>query len=345
MKIRKIVLDEFYRAYAVGNVTIDQELHIIVASEAIEGKAIAYHGEDFSKKKVLWDDQGGTMSIVPIPDTNGEFLAVRNFFPGFNAKTAKVVHVKPEGDGFIVTDFLELPYLHRFDLITVGSTHYFIGATLCSSKTEREDWSDPGKVFVGVLPKDLKEGMTVTPIMHHLYHNHGYYRAPYQGKMSAYVTSDEGVFVFTPPQQKKDTWHIEHIIKTRVSDVAVYDIDGDGFDEILSIEPFHGNTMHLYKLIDGIYQIVYTVDRPIEFAHAMEGTTLRGQRAFVCGIRRLNQELFYIIYDHELKQYQIIDIEKNVGPANIKMIHLQDRELIVAANNTIHQAAVYVVTD
>lgn len=345
MNIRKIVLDDFYRAYAVGHVTIDQDLHIIVASEAIEGKAIAYHGQDFSQKKVLWEDQGGTMSIVPIPETNGEFLAVRNFFPGFNAKTAKVVHVKPEGNGFIVKDFLELPYLHRFDLITVGDTHYFIGATLCTSKTEREDWSDPGKVFVGVLPKDLNEKMIVTPIMHHLYHNHGYYRAPYQGKMSAFVTTDEGVFVFTPPQKTKDTWHVDHIIKTRVSDVAVFDIDDDGEDEILSIEPFHGNTMHLYKKIDGIYQIIYTVDRPIEFAHAMEGTTLRGQKAFVCGIRRLNQELFYLIYNHENKAYQIIDIEQNVGPANVKVVNLEDKDLIIAANNTIHQAAVYVVTE
>ena len=344
MQINKVVLDEFFRAYATGYVHIDQELHIIIASEAIDGKCIAYHGAQFEKKKLIWADQGGTMSIVPVPNTNGEFLAVRNFFPGFNGKTAKIVHVKPEGDGFDVRDYIDIPYLHRFDVITVGDIDYFIGATLCSSKTEREDWTDPGKVFVGILPKDLNQPMTITPIMHNLYHNHGYYVANYEGKHAAYVTSDEGVFVFIPPQHKNGSWETHHIIKTRVSDVAVYDIDGDGQDEILSIEPFHGNVMNLYKRIDGTWQVVYSVDRPIEFAHAIAGTTLRGKKVFVCGIRRLNQELFILQFNHETKAYEIIEIDRNVGPANVVIINEKERDLIVASNNTIHQAAVYIVT-
>ncbi len=343
MRFEKVVLDEFYRAYAVGHVTIDQELHLIVASEAIDGKCIMYSGKHFEKRTTLWNDQGGTMSIVPIPNTNGEFLAVRNFFPGFNASTAKVVHVKKENGTFVVNDFIYLPYLHRFDLITVGDTHYFIGATLCSSKKEREDWSDPGKVFVGVLPKDLSQGMTVTPILENLTHNHGYYAAPYEGKDAAWITSDEGLFVFIPPQKPGDNWTHHHLIEKPISDVAVLDIDFDGIPEIISIEPFHGNLMVMYKKINGTYQHVYTVERPLEFAHALCGTTLRGKPAFVCGIRRLNKEMFYIDYNLETKAYELHEIDREIGPANLTVINLEHEDIILSANNTIHQAAIYYV--
>jgi len=344
MNVKKIILDQFHRAYAVGNIYINQELHVIVASEAVEGKCIAYHGEDFSQKKVIWDGEGGTMSIVELPNTNGEFLATKRFFPGFNAKESKIVHVIPNGDGFIVKDFISIPYLHRFDILELNGIQYFIGASLCTSKTEREDWSNPGKVFVGILPKDLSKGMEVKPILENLYHNHGYYRATYHGNPASFITSDAGVFVFVPPHDGNESWEIEHIIKTRVSDVAVLDIDQDGEDEICSIEPFHGNDMHIYKKVDGLYQIVYTVPRPLEFAHALAGTSLRGKPVFVCGIRRLNQELFYIEYNHETKNYEIVEIDKNVGTANVVVINEKKRDLIVASNNTIHEAAIYIIT-
>ncbi len=343
MRFEKVVLDEFYRAYAVGHVTIDNELHLIVASEAIDGKCIMYSGEKFEKKTTLWHDQGGTMSIVPIPNTNGEFLAVRNFFPGFNGATTKVVHVKKENNEFVVNDFIHLPYLHRFNLITVGETHYFIGATLCSSKKEREDWSDPGKVFVGVLPKDLSLGMTVTPILENLTHNHGYYQAPYETKEAAWITSDEGLFVFIPPQSVGQSWTTHHLIEKPISDVAVLDIDFDGIPEIISIEPFHGNVMVMYKKINGSYQQVYEVDRPLEFAHALCGTTLGGKPVFVCGIRRLNKEMFYIDYNLNTKAYEIHEIDREIGPANLTVINLKDHDIILSANNTIHQAAIYYV--
>jgi len=344
MKIEKIRLDEIYRAYSVGYVTIDHELNLIVASEAIDGACYAYSGDHFQNKKVVWEKAGGTMSIVPVPNTNGEFLATQNFFPGFNAKTSKVVHVIPNGDSFIVKDVLELPYLHRFDLLEVNGHYYFIGATLCSSKTDREDWSDPGKVYVGEFTKDLTKVVDMRPIYKNLTHNHGYYQADYQGKKSSYITADEGVFVFTPPQNDKDKWHVNQLINTRVSDVAVLDINQDGEDEILAIEPFHGPDVYIYQKINGKYQRAFTVERKMEFVHAIAGANLRGQLTFVCGVRRNNQELFYLSYNKNTHSYDLTMIDENVGTANIAIINEKGRDLILAANNTIHEAAVYIIS-
>ncbi len=345
MKIKKLVLDGMYRAYSTGSVTIDGNLHLIVASEAIDGSCYAYSGKDFSDKKVVWEKAGGTMSIVEIPNSNGEFLAVQEFFPGFNGKTSKVVHVKMVNGEFIVTDFIQLSYLHRFDLIEVNGVTHFIGATLCTSKTDREDWSNPGKIYVGVLPKDLSKGMDLKVVYENLTHNHGYYQATYHDQKCGYVTSDEGVFACVAPLTEKGEWQINHIIKDRaVSDVALVDIDHDGKLEILSIEPFHGKDIYIYHEIDGQYKETFHLDRELEFAHAIAGTTILGQPAFVCGIRRLKMELFILTLNKEKNNYDLTLIDEGCGPANIVVINQKDQDIILASNNTIHEAAVYLIS-
>lgn len=344
MKIKKIVLDEMYRAYSTGSTTIDNKLYLIVASEAIDGSCYAYSGKDFSEKKVVWEKAGGTMSIVEIPNRNGEFLAVQEFFPGFNGKTSKVVHVKMVDGEFVVNDFIDLPYLHRFDLIEVNGVIHFIGATLCSSKTEREDWSDPGKIYVGILPKDLSKGMELKVIYENLTHNHGYYQSTYKGQLAGYVTSDEGVFACVAPKDKNGSWEISHLIDRKVSDVALVDINNDGKLEILSIEPFHGKDIYIYNEINGKYEETFHLDRELEFAHAIAGTTILGQPAFVCGIRRLNKELFYLTYNKENNDYDLTMIDEGCGPANIVIVNQENQDIILASNNTIHQAAVYIIT-
>jgi len=344
VKVKKIILDEMYRAYSTGYVEVDGVLHLIVASEAIDGKCVAYYGKNFEHKKVVWEKAGGTMSIVAIPHTNGEFLAVQEFFPGFNGKTSKIVHVKPTKDGFEVHDFINLPYVHRFDLIEVNGVIHFIGASLCTSKTDREDWSDPGKVYVGILPKDLSKGMTLKVIYENLTHNHGYYQSTYHDKKAGYIASDEGVFAFIAPLSEQGDWEVHHLIKKQVSDVALIDIDQDGKLEILSIEPFHGKDIYIYHENNGLYEEIYHLDRPLEFAHAICGTTRLGQPAFVCGIRRNEKELFYLIYNHQSKSFDLELIDEGCGPANIVVINQEDKDIILAANNTIHEAAVYIIT-
>lgn len=344
MSIKKIVLDEMYRAYSTGSTTIDGKLYLIVASEAIDGSCYAYSGKDFSEKKVVWEKAGGTMSIVEIPGSNGEFLAVQEFFPGFNGLTSKVVHVKMIDGEFVVTDFINLPYLHRFDLIEVNGITHFIGATLCTSKTDREDWSNPGKIYVGILPKDLSKGMDLSIIYENLTHNHGYYQSTYKDQKCGYVTSDEGVFACVAPKDASSNWEITKLIDKAVSDVALVDIDNDGKLEILSIEPFHGKDIYIYHEVDGQYKETYHMDRELEFAHAICGTTIKGQNAFVCGIRRLNKELFYLTFNKEKNDYDLTIIDEGCGPANIVVINQADQDIILASNNTIHQAAVYIIT-
>lgn len=347
MKFQKLVLDEIYRCYCTSSVTIDGELHLLLASEEVDGPCYAYSGPDFSRKEVVWEHAGGTMSIVEIPGTNGEFLAVQNFFPGFKSATAKIVWGRYDrNQGWIIRDLIQLPYVHRFDILSAGGTNYFMGATLCTSKKEREDWSDPGKVYVGELPKDLNQPLVLQPILEGLCRNHGYSRGVYQGKMAGYVTCDQGIFVVAPPDETTQTWTVHQLADWRVSDVAVFDLDGDGAAELVTIEPFHGDQFKIYHAGNGGYQAVYHYPGEIEFAHAVWAGLLRGRPVVIGGIRRKNCELFMVEYQPaNPSQYETTLIETGGGPSNVAIVNQKERDLIICANHTRNEAALYIVTD
>ena len=109
----------------------------------------------------------------------------------------------------------------------------------------------------------------------------------------------------------------------------------------MTIEEFHVNTIQIYNKIDGKYQKVWKYDNKIDFAHAIIGARLAGRNSFVCGVRREQAELFIVQYvDGE---YQVTVVEKGVGPANLCVVNEENRDLIVAANHTANEAAVYIV--
>ena len=344
MKSRKIVLDEISRCYCVNHMTVDGILRIVFASEEIDGPCYAYSGKNFEHKEVVWEKGGGTMSFSPIPGSNGEFLAIQNFFPGFNAKDAKIVWGKYKDGRWEVKDFLKLPYVHRFDILESEGKLYFIGTTLCCGKQERNDWSDPGMVWVGELPCDLNEKMDIKPIKDFLLKNHGYCQGYYQDKQVGFITCDSGLYVVIPPDGNSD-WEIKQLMADQISDVAVYDLDKNGENEYAVITPFHGNAMEIRKIIDDRrYETIYTYPYEMDFAHAIWAGEIFGTPTVVLGVRRAECELAYIQYNQETNQFETHMIEKGVGTANVSLIHEEDRVLLIAANHTKNEAAVYIIT-
>ena len=112
MKFEKRFLTQLNRCYSATHVVVDGVTRILVATEG-EGACLAWQGPGYDRMQTVWAGPGGTMSMVPIAGTNGEFLAVQKFFKMFQWEEAKLVHVKPLADGrYAVTDVLHLPYIH-----------------------------------------------------------------------------------------------------------------------------------------------------------------------------------------------------------------------------------------
>jgi hypothetical protein len=262
----------------------------------------------------------------------------------YDWEEAKVVHVRPlAGNGYEVTDILYLPYIHRFDLLTVGARHYFIGATLATVKAARDDWSSPGKIWVGEYTgpgplriRALKDGLS---------RNHGYSRLARDGVTHGLVTCEEGAFAVTPPPRPDDDWRIRQFMDWPISDIAAIDIDGDGEPEFATIEPFHGQYFRVYKKIGGRFVQVFEHPEVSEFYHVVVGATLSGEPVFIGGCRRGKQQLFYVRAKRKTPlELEAVLIEAGVGPSNACVVHESGRDIIVAANREKAEAALYFVT-
>lgn len=344
MKIEKKFLTDLHRCYATSSTVIDGDRKILIATEG-EGPCFMYEGEDF-KQSTVWDGPGGTMSIIPVPGKNGDFLAVQNFFPTFQSEDAKIVWGKYVDGKWEIKTLFKLPYLHRFDILETGGKLYFLGAVLCNSKTCKDDWSDPGKIYVGEIPEDLNEPIELKVIKEGLTKNHGYCRTEHDDKMVGLVTSQEGVFRVTPPQSEGEEWTVEKIMDRPTSDVAVVDIDSDGEDELVTIEEFHGKHFRINKKYGDEYKIIYEYPKEMDFGHVVWGGKLRGVPTIIGGYRRNDKDLFYVqCTDKDNLKFKTEVIESGVGPSNVAVINEKDRDIIISANRELGQAALYIVTD
>jgi len=344
MKVNRMYLTDIFKCYSTTAMMIEGELTAIFATES-QGPAYSFRGKNFEKQETVWEGPGGTMSIVPIPGRSQEFLAVQEFFPTFNAPESVIVWGKYEDGQWDIQKFIDLPYVHRFDLLEVEGVIYFVAGTLATSKKDKEDWSDPGKILVGILPKSADQPMELTAIQEKLTRHHGYSRGYWKGNRVGFFTADEGIYVATPPHAGQPEWNVEKLLDGRVSDVFVFDVDEDGEDEMITIEPFHGNEFNIRKFTGETYEKIFSYPHELDFAHVVWAGLFNGKPTIFGAARRVNKELFMIRYNKETKQYDVTELERGGGPSNIFVVNQPDGDLILCANREVGEAIIYKIEE
>jgi hypothetical protein len=342
MEFSKQIIDDIFKCYSVNALNIDSKTQLIFAAEG-DGACYMYSGKGFSDKRTLWEGEGGTMSIVTVPDKEGYFFVSKGFFSMVNSEASGVFLLRYKKGGYIENRIIDIPYLHRFEVLTIKKKRYFIGASLHSGKVDKEDWSNPGKIYIGEIPYDLDAKMSIklTVLKEGLYKNHGFNKGKWKGLEAVYVASEEGVIAIIPPQKGNDEWQTEQIFTHPVSDVAAFDIDSDEALEFALLSPFHGNQFSIYKFIDGAYKSVYTYEVPMDFYHGIYADNFNGVPSFVIGARKDDQQLFIVQYNKESEQFESTVIDSGVGPSNVRIIHTNEGDIIMSANRQIGQAAIY----
>lgn len=339
MNIKKYVLDDMDRCYCNAHMKIDGEDFFIFASEANPGVCIAYHGNDFSKKEVIWDNVGGTMSIIPFEDRQGEFLAITEMYLKESPSRATVLWAKRTNGNWTIKPVMYLPYLHRIDIYNVNGKNYFVGATIARFKLNKEDWNQPGQIYVGEIPNDLNnENIKLKLLVDNRYINHGYCRDYENNIPCGYFGSEEGLIKVLPPHDNND-WSYEEVLKGRIGEISLLDINDDGRKELITIEPFHGNKIAIYQNINNEYSQVYQYSNSIDFAHALCSGTINNIKTFIIGIRKADEELAMIQYQNDKYIETIID--KEVGPANCSLVNIDNKTYILSSNHTSKKACIY----
>lgn len=336
--MKRVSLGKIEKCYSCLGSHIEGKPYIFFAGEG-PGSLRAFYGENFSQETLIWEGGGGTMSIVAVPDEPKTFLASRGFYAMYQAEESTVEEILFSEGHFTYKTLVSLPVLHRFDVIKgEDGTRYLICCTLAESKESKEDWSKPGRIYVGPL-EELREGKPLTELPGDFYQNHGFYS---QGD-KAYIGSREGAFLVTPPKKKNTEaadreidsqnnfqnlmgWSIEKVLDGPVSDIALLDIDDDGVEEIAFISPFHGNEFSVVK--DG--KKIYTYPVESDFFHVAVAGTIEGKKVFIGGARKLSGDLFML--ENGASGLSTTLVEGGCAPSNAAILNTESADILMAAS-------------
>ncbi len=351
MKVKKTVLARLNRCYAAAPLLYRGKRHFVVASETADPCCL--FDQDGLLKDTLWSGPGGVMTMVQVPGTDGQLLSTAGFYSPDDSSRAGLVIVTPEETGgWSMRGLVEIPHVHRFDILPRGGVNWLIVCTVKSGQDHPNgDWSYPGKVYTAVLPEDMSTCSEEHPLQLHvlkdgLHRNHGYTRCERDGVAAALVSADEGVWRFTPPETPNGIWQEERLLDSPVSDAVLMDLDGDGLEELCTLSPFHGGDVTVRHLRDGRYVPVWTLDEKAPFSHAICSCVIAGTPVFVTGHRAGKKNLMAISFNREKADYSVTVIDEGRGPANvIHYVNDAGVDVLIAANRESDEVAMYEITE
>jgi len=341
MKIEKRILSELEMVYSVSTNRLKGEMCFMAATEG-HGKCLLFSPPDW-KVSTIWEGPGGTMSLIPIQERNSSFLAIQGFFPIFQAENTSIVYVQPPevvSNPWKVKKVIDLPFVHRIDIVKVDGSPFLVASTLCGGKEFKDDWSKPGTVYAGQIPEASNTGWSIIPILEGVSKNHGLHVKKLQGRQVILVSGAEGVFMLQVPVEPGAPWNHKCLIDHEVSDIYVSDIDDDGDDEIITIEPFHGNQIVIYKVIEGRWKPVRR--ESTNFGHVIWAGKILNESCIIGGGRAGEKELvlLYPQKDITLPMKHVI-IDENVGPTSLVVVHKTNYDVICSANHGVGEVALY----
>ena len=342
MRAEKKVIGDLTLCYCVFPLTVDGKQCYAVASE--KEYACLLFDENGNQIDKIWDGPGGTMSAVQLPGHDAAFLATHRMYSPNNCKESDIVLCWKENGQWKVKTIAHLPGVHRFDILTRNGVDYLIACTIKSDYEYKDDWRFPGKVWACELPANLMElpegeYLPLKAVREGMLRNHGYSRKAGSG----IVTSEEGVFRFTPPATPDSEWNIEQLLNEATSDALLLDFDGDGEDELLTLSPFHGDTLKVFKMVDGEFEKVYEMEQKIPFAHAICAAELNNRPFAVIGFRKGDRDLLAVRYTEN--GYLTEQLDHDVGPANVLSYERDGDTVILSANREINEIACYIIRE
>jgi hypothetical protein len=349
MKVEKKVISNLTKCYSIAPLHYENQDCFLVAAEKVD-RCILFDRQG-NELDTVWSEPGGVMTMVQVPHTNGQFLATHKFYSPNDSKEAKIVIVTPKSKGnWEVRTLVDLPHVHRFDIIERNGVRYLIACALKSGHEYKEDWSMPGKVYAAVLPEDLsgfdeEHQLPLTVLKDNLLKNHGYYRVQEGDVTSCVISADCGVFLFTPPAAPGADWEIQTLITDAASDAVLVDLDEDGEKELVVLSPFHGDQISIYKRHNGSFEKIYDYNKKTEFIHAIYGGKLGSKNAAIIGHRKGERDLLVFTYNKESGSYQAEVIDHDCGSANVYHFEQDGKDWLVSTNREIDEIALYEISE
>lgn len=246
------------------------------------GPAVICAGEGYGPvvaiDPVRWDVRtiavgpGGCLDVTPVPGHNAIYM-IGGSFVGYDFHRSGVYRLDlPDPDNPDISDLpvrlFNLPFAHRLQSFRNADGVHLVAASIAQSKRDRDDWSRPGTVYVA----DLGDGLTtpergaepptpaartgipgnvpipLRPILVELHKNHGLTTVHADDEEWLYISGTEGTFRAQFPATNESLWEFQRMFDHEISELFFIDLDNDGVDELVTIEPFHGDRLAVYRV-------------------------------------------------------------------------------------------------
>lgn len=281
---------------------------------------------------------GGVMSFVPLPGNPNTFFSIMGLFPPFiGAEAGVFMHVRSES-GWETTKVFDLPFAHRCEILNKNGKNYLFAAAVSEHKADPADWSKPGLTYVAELDGDFELPLKWEKIDDSLTRNHGMIKVTFDGEEAVCISGAEGIFYFK--LQPNGTWQKKVVFNKEVSEFVFIDLDGDGQQELVTIEPFHGQTLSVYKKVTDVWELKFSDS--LSFGHGLSAGVFNEEPIIVVGSRRGTYALdMFKVKDLEEGKFSREMLESDTGPTQTLVFTANGTDYILSSNQVKNEVALY----
>lgn len=281
---------------------------------------------------------GGMMSFLPVPGHPDHMVSIMGLFPPFIGKEAGLYLHHRDGKKWITEKVLDLPFAHRCEFLERSGKVFLVLASVSKHKENPADWSQPGETHLISLD-EIPSGSWETVLVDvSTYRNHGMTKARINDQETVCISGAEGIFAVV--QNGEDQWELRKVFDREVSEMVFIDLDGDGNNELATIEPFHGNTLNIYKKTNGRWDKKFS--DTLSFGHGLSGGVYHSEPVIIAGNRSdsLALEIFRIRELSEGKVSRTV-LEQDAGPTQTQVFSCDSQDYILSANQKKNEVALY----
>lgn len=281
---------------------------------------------------------GGVMSFIPVPENPGLFFSIMGLFPPFIGAEAGVFMHRRLGDKWKTQKVMDLPFAHRCEILRRNGRNYLFAASVSKHKENPADWSKPGEMYLFRLEDDIRLPLYPEMIDNSLTRNHGMLRTKVNGMETICISGAEGIFYFE--QEAGDKWIKKPLFGKEVSEFGFVDLDGDGREELVTIEPFHGETLNVYKRNGLNWELKFSDS--LSFGHGLSCGFFNDEPVIVVGNRRgsFTLDLFKAV-DLDDGKFTRTIIDEDAGPTQTQVFRHGETDYILSSNQKKNEVAVY----
>jgi len=358
--------------YALGRLDLDGEECVVGATE--DHGQVMLMRPPFREASELVSGPGGCMALLPDRQRPGSLFAVMGCFLGYKFQEGGIYRIRrtsqeraarpdagrtgtgsPAGggdgradSGFSATKILDLPFAHRIELVDRPAGRFLIAAALAADKSDPTDWSKPGALYAAPVPAedalDSRGGWKLVPILEGIHKNHGLLVARFQGRRTVLLSGSEGLFAIDL-EAVGDLWPSRRVLEREISEIAVFDVDGDGKEELVTIEPFHGNALRVYRDAAAGWELAWEAE--LAYGHCLWTGEIAGRRSILVSNRSGSRDL--VLFQFPLSRGgasldpERVVVDSGAGSANMLVLRSGEVERIFATNQGSGEITMYTV--